>query len=596
MSLLSGIFGNQNYGDMSGIHSDGMNSGKAVNSLNNSNSSLSSLSAGQMIEGKILASDGESVQLELSNGEVVNARLDQLLLLQKGQNVIFEVRGNSGTQLSLSPMYTNMDLGATAWKALQAANMPVNATTLSMTTAMMDAGMGIDKASLGDMYHSISPFCGENSEQVQQGANPADLVQMKQLGIEIKEETITRFSAFKNFENQIGESIGKLASDITGAYDSLVADGKDEQALQFLQRVVRQFLEVPADGMMTEEKSGSITEDLLKNMPESLRNSSAGQENVMDKSVEGSMEKILLSESMQENSSTAGELAGNNLLESLEMPETSSGHLYPTLKADLIKMMKEIGVNDDVIQKLQQEPATKEQILQMTDQLLGASGKETILPQLKSFLSSDGFRNALQEAVQKQLLLEPSKVAEKETVEKLYQRLEQQTRMLTESLSEIADPKSELAMDLSTMNQNLDFMHQMNQVYQYIQLPLKMHGGEATGDLFVYTDKKSLASKDGNVSALLHLDMQNLGMLDVYASMTEGKNVFTRFYLESDELISFMEENISMLDERLAGRGYHLKSEITKQENKKDVLTPSVSSKTGTVPKTVAKYGFDIRA
>lgn len=596
MSLLSGIFGNQNYGDMSGIHSDGMNSGKAVNSLNNSNSSLSSLSAGQMIEGKILASDGESVQLELSNGEVVNARMDQLLLLQKGQNVIFEVRGNSGTQLSLSPMYTNMDLGATAWKALQAANMPVNATTLSMTTAMMDAGMGIDKASLGDMYHSISPFCGENSEQVQQGANPADLVQMKQLGIEIKEETITRFSAFKNFENQIGESIGKLASDITGAYDSLVADGKDEQALQFLQRVVRQFLEVPADGMMTEEKSGSITEDLLKNMPESLKNSSAGQENVMNKSVEGSLEKIILSESMQENSATAGEVAGNNLFGSLEMPEMSSGHLYPTLKADLLKMMKEIGVNDEVLQKLQQEPATKEQVLQLTEQLLDASGKENILPKLKSFLSSEGFRNALQEAVQKQLLLEPSKVAEKETVEKLYQRLEQQTRMLTESLSEIADPKSELAMDLSRMNQNLDFMHQMNQVYQYIQLPLKMHGGEATGDLFVYSDKKSLASKDGNVSALLHLDMQNLGMLDVYASMTEGKNVFTRFYLESDELISFMEENISMLDERLAGRGYHLKSEITKQENKKDVLTPSVSSKTGTVPKTVAKYGFDIRA
>ena len=62
-------------------------------------------------------------------------------------------------------------------------------------------------------------------------------------------------------------------------------------------------------------------------------------------------------------------------------------------------------------------------------------------------------------------------------------------------------------------------MNQLNHMQTYLQLPLKMNGKRENGDLYVYTNKKSLAKKDGNVSALLHLDMQFLGALDVMISM-----------------------------------------------------------------------------
>ena len=53
---------------------------------------------------------------------------------------------------------------------------------------------------------------------------------------------------------------------------------------------------------------------------------------------------------------------------------------------------------------------------------------------------------------------------------------------------------------------------QINQTYAYIQLPLHLRQGEhKTGELFVYTNKKNLAGRDGRVSALLHLDMEHLG-------------------------------------------------------------------------------------
>lgn len=172
--------------------------------------------------------------------------------------------------------------------------------------------------------------------------------------------------------------------------------------------------------------------------------------------------------------------------------------------------------------------------------------------------------------MQAQWLLSPIDVENKETVESLYQRLSEQTKEISNTLAEMTLSHSELSQDLSNMNQNLDFMQQMNQAMQYIQLPLQMSGSEATGDLYVYTNKRKLAENDGNVSAMLHLDMANLGPVDVYASITPGNNVYTKFYLANDEMIDFIEDNIHILNERLEKRGYNMKTEMVLAEDSKN--------------------------
>jgi hypothetical protein len=157
------------------------------------------------------------------------------------------------------------------------------------------------------------------------------------------------------------------------------------------------------------------------------------------------------------------------------------------------------------------------------------------------------------------------------------------------------------------MNSNMDFMNQMNNMYQYVQIPLKMNGSETTGDLFVYTNKKNLANKDGNVSALLHLDMANLGPVDVYASITPGNNVFTKFYLADDATIDFINDNIHILTERLEKRGYNMKSELVNKsednvsrEDGLEAASINGIGKTGQVSSEAArlikKYSFDMRA
>ena len=109
-------------------------------------------------------------------------------------------------------------------------------------------------------------------------------------------------------------------------------------------------------------------------------------------------------------------------------------------------------------------------------------------------------------------------------------------------------------------------MNQMNHLYTYVQLPLKMLGNNAHGDLYVYTNKKNLAARDGQVSALLHLDMEHLGPLDVYVTLKD-KQVSTNFTVMDDNVLDLIENNIEILNKRLEGRGYSLKAQMHVKED-----------------------------
>ena len=175
--------------------------------------------------------------------------------------------------------------------------------------------------------------------------------------------------------------------------------------------------------------------------------------------------------------------------------------------------------------------------------------------------------------------------------------MNQQVKEFTNMLLELAKPDTMLGQSLANMNQNLDFMNQMNQVFPYIQLPLKMNGTDTTGDLFVYTDKKSLAEKEGNVSALLHLDMENLGPMDIFASISDNHNVSTKFMLPNEQTLALVEQNISVLTNRLEKKGYHMHTEITMEKNKEKVVGAGTVPKPAVTTKSViARYSFDAKA
>ena len=125
---------------------------------------------------------------------------------------------------------------------------------------------------------------------------------------------------------------------------------------------------------------------------------------------------------------------------------------------------------------------------------------------------------------------------------------------------------------LQNIRENVEFINQMNQMFQYVQLPLKLSGSQAQGELYVYTNKRNLAKKDGMLTAILHLDMEYLGNVDVNITLdTNTEQVTTRFYME-EETVTLLEEHMEELTERLMKKGYQSQAYFEKRESEKTVF------------------------
>ena len=259
---------------------------------------------------------------------------------------------------------------------------------------------------------------------------------------------------------------------------------------------------------------------------------------------------------------------------------------------ELAEQMKQAGVPDKTVSALVNNKMSARELLMEVEKLL--TREETAdKGALFELLEGKGFKQLLKNHMTNQWMLKPEEVAGEKSVDRLYERLNSQMNRLNQALSQAARGDNPLARTVANVGNNIDFMNQLNHMFAYVQLPLKLQGKNANGELFVYTNKKSLAKKDGSVSALLHLDMDHLGSVDVHVSL-QNQKVSTKFYLQDDQALDLIARNISVLNKRLEDRGYTMNAEFINKEENTTVMDEIL--KQGKNISALAGYSFDARA
>ncbi len=185
-------------------------------------------------------------------------------------------------------------------------------------------------------------------------------------------------------------------------------------------------------------------------------------------------------------------------------------------------------------------------------------------PQLsEKLVGGKEFQDLFSKVMKENFFISPEDVAEKKDVKEFYERLVKVASESETVLQKAGLADSDMAKGMHSVKSNLQFMNDLNHNMAFMQIPIKLQQGEARGDLYVYTNKKSLAGKTDELTALLHLDMEHLGPLDVYVKMTNGNNVSTNFCLESEEMLDFIYEHIDILTKRLNDKGYNFNPTMT---------------------------------
>ena len=596
-------------------------------------STIVDLSAGSIFEGTINSVRGGKVTLALGNGQTITARLDGKMDLQQGSSMFFQVRANDGQTIAIRP-YT--ELGNVSnpilLNALSAAQVPATDRTLVMVDTMMQEQMSIGRQSILDMAKLV----GANPD-----ANVQTIVQMTKLGLPVTEEMAAQF---ENYLSDRQALVGEMDL-AAGHMMELLSDEalSPETAFSLYGKMLDIFMpgEEAADAGVTaaagqessaaEAGAGAMAEAVGQENAATVSEAEAGAPTaaaVAEEAGAASTAETAGQGAAAEAETGVGVTAELTYGRTAETPGTVGELLSKEQIEHLGKMLRNIpaligneeifagGEQEEVFvdtlseegpevaklmaqeeaaqeQPVLNEKLTAEQFLQKLGRALAQNGGFGFAGMQKLFAGKE-FQTIFRSVIEKQWLLQPEELKQEHKVSGLYERLEQQLSQMEEAVRATGSTQNTFLQTASQVHGNLEFMNQMNQIYHYVQLPLKMSGQNANGELYVYANRKNLRDPDAELTAFLHLDMEQLGSTDVSVRM-QNRSVRTNFYLEDDASYDLVEKHLEVLNKRLKSKGYQ--SSITVTHEKKDIsFKENIVKKGKATVGSLHRYSFDVRA
>ena len=520
------------------------------------------LKAGDSIQGTVVsvAEENGDKYADISLGDnVIRAKLSEDMGLRQGQTLNFAVKSLSKNGVSLTPLFENTAVSLSTEKALNAAGIAITRDSVAMVESMMKSGLPINKDALRDMNNVVSSF---------QNASISTLVEMKSLDIPITENNISQYQNYKNYEHQVINEMQEFADELPQAFNALASEGKIDQALNLYKGIIDEFASTGSSSSLQNEAEESAV--IVSPNIESSEKMSGGQTSVTANSSVDNVDKFVDKNDrgvISLDVARADEFTKNS--EKMPFEDIS--------REDFVQKLNNLNVSPKITERYLAASLNentdvkfdgKELLKELSSMLSDTENMSDETKALfKDLFSHKEFGKILKNAIADDWLLKPFDVEKKENVTSLYQKLGSQLKSMSDTITNTLGAESKLGSTVINMQNNLDFMNQLNQIFQYVQLPLQMSGQEAHGDLYVYRNKNKRVSEDGSVSAVLHLDMDNLGPVDVFVKMKENK-VSTNFYVMDESVLDLINDNIHILNERLEKRGYTMQVKMMLHDDK----------------------------
>ncbi|MBQ7583022.1 MAG: flagellar hook-length control protein FliK [Lachnospiraceae bacterium] len=553
-------------------------------------SQITELNVGDVFTGKITDMMGQSLQLLLSDKSTINAKLSNMMKLQTGQTMSFEVTQNTGGKVQLTPLYANLTGENQVAKALGEAGLPYDARSSEMVKSMMEQGMKIDADSLLEMARTVNNY---------PDAAPSSIVNMKALNIPLDPTNVQQFEIYRNNAHQIAEHVGGIASGFSEVaaespmLNNMLLDifvGEEDPKMGELLKEAKAA--APEEAPVAEGKGeAAVAAENAEALAQGETALAAGEE------LEFPDVPAKVEVTVKEKPDLYGDNTVTDTLEELYTPEE---------KEALASELEKLGVPKSLTDKIKNNELTPRETLNLARSAIsqgnqGVTGEKLTGDELQQFtenvkhmIKTPAYSKLVRNEIMNELLMKPEEVVNKEKVQEYFQKVVRDTAKAAEVLQSSGHGETTLASANQDLHDNIDFMNQMNQMFTYMQMPLKMASEAQHGDLYIYTNKKKLASNDGNVSALLHLDMTHLGTLDVHVSMNPEHVVNTHFILQNEDMLDFIAQHLPELDDRINRRGYRMHSDVSLNSEKKTV--PEIMFDRGKNARLIQYTSFDAKA
>lgn len=564
-------------------------------------SAVREMTVGNVFEGTVNDIKNGTVTLGLANGQTVQARIAAGVQLAVGQAMFFQVKSNDGTTVEIRP-YTNGNLNnPTLLKALDAAGIPAEPRMIDMVNSMMEEQMSIGRESLMDMARSISAY---------PDADIKSLVLMHKLDIPMSEEFIRQFENYKSDQAAITSQFDDVLESIGKLYQN--ENLSETEALELgsrIYQVLKQEGSLDASAIVKEGvqkgswspvelQEGAILEGTSELAATEITGTELAEAETIEETLDGVAVNSGEEAASEENAAQVSEEKTSSDAQGVQYYARGSvGALFTEGQMkDFSNLLKEfpqlagskLFTAEGNLNGNLSTGAFLKELHQALDEIMGLTGGSA-----KKLFSSKEYQKVLEYEVKQQWTLKPEEI-KGDAVKHLYEKMEKQMQKMQELVQESGQSNTSLAKAVSNLQGNIEFMNQINNAYHYVQIPLRMSNQNAHGDLFVYTNKSGVDRPDGELSAFLHLDMDNLGATDVSVRMKDRK-VHTNFYLEDEKSYDLIEEHMAELMQRLQEKGYSCTVQVENQFRKKNLVEDFMQQEHPSAG-ILHRYSFDMRA
>lgn len=564
-------------------------------------SAVREMTVGNVFEGTVNDIKNGAVTLGLANGQTVQARIAAGVQLAVGQAMFFQVKSNDGTTVEIRP-YTNGNLNnPTLLKALDAAGIPAEPRMIDMVNSMMEEQMSIGRESLMDMARSISAY---------PDADIKSLVLMHKLDIPMSEEFIQQFENYKSDQAAITSQFDDVLESIGKLYQN--ENLSETEALELgsrIYQVLKQDGSLDASAIVKEGvqkggwspvelQEGAILEGTSELAATEITGTKLAEAETIEETLDGVAVNSGEEAASEENAAQVSEEKTSSDAQGVQYYARGSvGALFTEGQMkDFSNLLKEfpqlagskLFTAEGNLNGNLSTGAFLKELHQALDEIMGLTGGSA-----KKLFSGKEYQKVLEYEVKQQWTLKPEEI-KGDAVKHLYEKMENQMQKMQELVQESGQGNTSLAKAVSNLQGNIEFMNQINNAYHYVQIPLRMSNQNAHGDLFVYTNKSGVDRPDGELSAFLHLDMDNLGATDVSVRMKDRK-VHTKFYLEDEKSYDLIEEHMAELMQRLQEKGYSCTVQVENQFRKKNLVEDFMQQEHPSAG-ILHRYSFDMRA
>lgn len=518
---------------------------------------LAGLKEGNIFEGTVKSARNGQVVLVLANGESITARIEGKIDLQLNQSMFFEVKSNTQTQIAIKPYLNGNGGNPTLFRALTEAGLAATEENLEMVKTMMEEQLPIDRQSLGNMGKQIASF---------PGTDVSALVQMNRLGIPVTEGNIQQFLNYREDAASIMGELEGIIEELPQSFkaENLTAEQMRDQNGELLKIFFPEQQSAETVPQIKEVNTTAVQPGERPWIPQNIEE------------VEVPPEKLLT------EGQTGAERGAAQLLTEEE-------------NVNLRQQLEQLGMGENKVlfDETGQLRGTPEEFLQKLQTQLEQM-KNLPKQELEQLFSGKEYQKLLKEAIGKQWFIQPEQVGKENTVKKLYEKLQDQMGRLEEFAKQNHLEHTGFKQAVSTVRNNIEFMNQINHIYNFVQIPLKMQMQNVNSQLYVYSNKKSIQDPEGELSAFLHLDMDHLGSTDVSVKM-KGTQVNTQFYMEDDESYDLILSHAEELAKKLEQKGYQCEIQVQNDKKKVDFVEDFLKQD---LPSTgrLRRYSFDMRA